>query len=107
MQVKPGNIFEDSGSFYQVVKATAKTAVIRPIESLFVGYDDEHGWERAYMPIVDKFTTDPWMSRDEALRGKRLKIHDFSQAGNRPELHYGYRTLHLWDGKPSVLDAYS
>ena len=107
MQVKPGHIFEDSGNFYQVIKATEKTAVVRPIEGKFVGYADQYGREHAYMPVADAFTTDPWMSRDEATRGKRLKIHDYSQAGNSPELHFGCRTLYFWDGKPSVLDTYS
>lgn len=48
MQVKAGDIFECEGSFYQAIKATAKTATIRPIESTFEGLADAYGWEHSY-----------------------------------------------------------
>ena len=64
MQVKAGDIFECEGSFYQAIKATAKTATIRPIESTFEGLADAYGWERKYMPLPNCFTYDPIMGRE-------------------------------------------
>ena len=94
MQVKAGDIFECEGSFYQAIKATAKTATIRPIESTFEGLADAYGWERKYMPLPNCFTYD-------------LKVRDYSRAKNSPELELcGYR-LTLWDGTPSICDTYN
>ena len=107
MQVKAGDIFTCDGSFYQVIKATDKTATIRPIESIFEGYADPYGWERKYMPIPNRFTSDPWMGRERSEKGQKLKVHDFTRGKNRPELHMGYRTLTLWDGTPSICDTYN
>lgn len=107
MQVKPGDIFECDGSFYQAIKATAKTATIRPIESTFEGLADAYGWERKYMPLPNCFTFDPIMGREASDSGRRLKIRDYSRAKNSPELELcGYR-LTLWDGTPSICDTYN
>ncbi|WP_322152960.1 hypothetical protein [Paratractidigestivibacter sp.] len=107
MQVKPGDIFACDGSFYQTIKATTKTATIRPIERTFEGYADEYGWEKKFMPIPGSFTNDPWMGREKSEKGQRLKLHDFTRDKIRPELHMGHRTLIFWDGTPSVLDTYN
>lgn len=107
MQVKAGDIFECEGSFYQAIKATAKTATIRPIESTFEGLADAYGWEHKYMPLPNCFTYDPIMGREGSDNGKRLKIRDYSRAKNSPELELcGYR-LTLWDGTPSICDTYN
>lgn len=68
MKVKPGDIFECGGSFYQTIRATAKTATVRPIEGTFVGYADPYGWERKYLPVPGRFTSDPWMGRERSER---------------------------------------
>lgn len=107
MKVKPGDIFECEGSFYQTIRATAKTATIRPIEGTFEGCADPYGWERKYLPVPGRFTNDPWMGRERSERGQRLKLHDSTRNGSRPELHMGYRTLTLWDGTPSICDTYN
>ena len=44
--VKQGDIFTREGLFYQVTRATAKTATIKPIRAEFVGHADPWGWER-------------------------------------------------------------
>lgn len=97
MQVKAGDIFECESSFYQAIKATAKTATIRPIESTFEGLADAYGWERKYMPLPNCFTYDPIMGREASDNGKRLKVRDYGRAKNSPELELcGYR-LTLWE----------
>jgi hypothetical protein len=78
MQVKAGDIFECEGSFYQAIKATAKTATIRPIESTFEGLADAYGWERKYMPLPNCFTYDPIMGREASDNGKRLKVRGYT-----------------------------
>ncbi len=108
MQVKAGDIFECEGSFYQAIKATAKTATIRPIESTFEGYADPYGWERKYLPVPNQFiASDPWMGRERSEKGQRLKIHDYTRGKTCPELHMGCRTLVRWDGTPSIRDTYN
>ena len=107
MQVKAGDIFECEVSFYQAIKATAKTATIRPIESTFEGLADAYGWERKYMPLPNCFTYDPIMGHEASDNGKRLKVRDYGRAKNSPELELcGYR-LTLWDGTPSICDTYN
>lgn len=107
MQVKAGDIFECEVSFYQAIKATAKTATIKPIESTFEGLADDYGWERKYMPLPNCFTYDPIMGREANDNGKRLKVRDYGSAKNSPELELcGYR-LTLWDGTPSICDTYN
>ncbi len=107
MQVKAGDIFECEGSFYQAIKATAKTATIRPIESTFEGYADPYGWERKYMPLPNCFIYDPIMGREASDSGKRLKVRDYSRAKNSPELELCGHRLTLWDGTPSICDTYN
>ena len=107
MKVKPGDIFEHEGSFYQAIKATAKTATIRPIESTFAGYADPYEWERGYMPVPGLFTIDPLMGRRRSEEGQRLKVRDYSREGNSPELELFGQRLTLWDGTPSICDTYN
>ena len=62
--VKQGDIFTREGLFYQVTRATAKTATIKPIRAEFVGHADPWGWEREYMPVPGEFIDDdPIMGR--------------------------------------------
>ncbi len=109
MKIKIGSIFaSEHGDFYQVIKTTPKTVTIRPIERTFVGYADPYGWVCKYMPIPNRFTTDPWMGREGSEQGKRLKIRDYSRDGNMPELELAGRIqLLLWDGTPSIWDRYN
>lgn len=103
-----GDIFEHSGDFMQVVKVTKKTVVVRPIECEFVGNADSYGWMRQYMPKPDVFAdSDPWLTREECAKGKRLKVIDFSQAKNNPCIKFNHEYFHLWDGTPSVFDSYN
>lgn len=48
----------------------------------------------------------PNMGRKASAEGKRLKIHDYSAAKNMPTLILGGENLYLWDGEPSIFDAY-
>lgn len=90
--VKQGDIFTRGGLFYQVTRATAKTATIKPIRAEFVGHADPWGWEREYMPVPGEFIDDDQiMGRKASAEGKRLKIHDYSAAKNMPTLILGGR----------------
>lgn len=105
--VKQGDIFTREGLFYQVTRATAKTATIKPIRAEFVGHADPWGWEREYIPVPGEFIDDdPIMGRKASAEGKRLKIHDYSAAKNMPTLILGGENLYLWDGEPSIFDTY-
>ena len=98
--VKQGDIFTRGGLFYQVTRATAKTATIKPIRAEFVGHADPWGWEREYMPVLGEFIDDdPIMGRKASAEGKRLKIHGKEHAdphsrGRKP-LPMGRRTQHF------------
>lgn len=108
MKVDEGAIFERDGSFYQVVKATASTVTVKPIESEFVGMADDYGWERAYMPKPGRFTTSFAFTDKQNEQGKRCKVRDYSADGTRPQIDVGaYFDAHLWDGNPGIFDTYN
>ena len=106
--VKAGDIFTADGFFYQVIKATAKTATVRPIQADFVGHADPYGWEKEYMPKPGIFIeNDPILGARASREGKRLKIYDFSAAQDTPTLKVCGEYLYLWDGTPSIFDTYN
>lgn len=109
MQVKQGDIFQCHGNFFQVVKATAKTVTVKPIESIGAGNADPYGWERAYLPKPGAFTRSPFFTSDQNRDGKRCAVKDYSAAKDSPQIDVGqYFPAHLWDGEtPSVCDTYS
>ena len=107
--VKVGDIFVTRfSSFYQVVKATAKTVTVRPIEGKFVGCADEFGWEKMYQPLPGTFCENGYWPREVCESGKRCTVRDFTVARVRPQIKItDYQDAWLWDGTPGVLDTYS
>lgn len=106
--ISVGDIFASNGDFYQVVKTTAETVTVRPIESRFVGYADEQRRERAYIPVRDRFTLSPFFTDAQNERGKRCVPKNWSAREFRPQIDVGcYWPAHLWDGEPSICDTYN
>ena len=109
---KPGDLFSCNGDFYEVTKTTGKTVTIRPIESRFVGYADEYGCERKFLPVPHAFKERCiWWPDGKAE--KRCKVFTYSTTGERSQdfvkicSRDGYLDAYAWDGTPDIMDTYN
>lgn len=109
MKISIGDIFVTKfASFYEVVRTTAKTVTVRPIEDEFVGYADSYGWEKEYKPIKGAFCENGYWPREVCERGKRCKVYDWTQAQNMPQIKItDTLDAYLYNGGTAILDTYS
>ena len=107
-QIPVGTIFDRDGDFYQVIKSTKTTVTVLPIEHEFIGNADPYGWEHAYMPKKDCFTTSWHFTDSQNTNGKRCTVKDYTQDKSRPQIDVGcYFDAHVWDGRASIFDSYN
>lgn len=111
---KPGDIFEThgmcGGHFYEVIKSTEKTVVVRPIRDVAVLRDAQsaHSYETDHMPKHGEYTTVPWWPNDVCKRGKRCNLLNgySTHGGVRIKITGGVYAA-PWDGKPAIVDHYN
>lgn len=99
MHARVGSIFVDEhADFFEVVKTSAKTVTVAPIEREAVELLSR--WETSFRPMPGRFCGEPFrrtvknFSSDGRASMERIDVMPFDFA-------------FLYDGEPAVMDAYN
>lgn len=113
-RIEVGTIFKSiySADFFEVVKATAKTVTVKPLETERVGVAKvytAHSYETEVMPLAGHHTRCLYWSDETSAKGKMCRI--FDSCPSMPGQAY-IRIADTvwavpWDGSAATVDHYS
>lgn len=107
-KIKKGSIFASSWGyeqsnveFYEVVKVTAKTVVVKMIAS---SYEPTAWCQGSVMPKPGQFRDCPWFDDRQNAEGKRCTVKDYGE----PYININDRIgAWLWDGRSKRVTSYA
>lgn len=87
MAVNVNDVYHDGHTFYQVISATDKSVVVRPIETEVVGLGDVRtafDYDIVVRPRIGRFTTSWLFNERQNAKGRRCRVRQFNTDPDGP-----------------------